>query len=120
MKNAMKNHAFYPSLQALKKGTPPMATDSKLQFAFQRKNYILLLAGIGVIALGFILMAGGRSDDPNVFNGDALFSWRRITLAPLVVLIGFVVVGYAIMHKAKDTVPNPPVETRPEKKPARK
>ncbi|MFV0346505.1 MAG: DUF3098 domain-containing protein [Bacteroidales bacterium] len=63
-------------------------------------NYILMLIGIGIIILGFILMSGGGSDDPNVFN-EGIFSFRRITLAPIVVMIGFVFEVYAIMKRDK-------------------
>lgn len=65
-------------------------------FIFGRKNYKFMLIGLGMIALGFILMSGGGSDDPNVFNPD-IFSWRRIRLAPTLVLIGFGVQVYAIL-----------------------
>ena len=65
-------------------------------FIFGRKNYMFMLIGLGIIALGFILMSGGGSDDPNVFNPD-IFSWRRIRLAPTLVLIGFGVQVYAIL-----------------------
>ena len=62
--------------------------EHKPDFLFEKVNYTVLLIGIAVIALGFILMAGGGSDDPKVFNED-VFSFRRIRLAPTVVLIGF-------------------------------
>ena len=62
------------------------------------KNYILLLVGFVVIVLGFILMAGGGSDDPTVFNYE-MFSFRRITLAPILVIGGFVFEVFAIMKK---------------------
>jgi len=63
-------------------------------------NYRLMLVGLGIIVLGFVLMAGGGSDDPNVFNED-MFSFRRITLAPIVVLAGFAFEIYAIMKKPR-------------------
>lgn len=69
-------------------------------FAFGPMNYRLLLIGLAVIIIGFLLMIGGKSDDPNVFN-EEMFSWRRITLAPLVVLAGFIIEGIAIMKKPK-------------------
>ncbi len=72
----------------------------ELQFAFQRKNYLFLMAGVLVIIIGFLLMSGGGSPDPNVFD-ESIFSFRRITLAPIVVLLGFVVVGYGIMYKPR-------------------
>ncbi len=65
-------------------------------FVFGKKNYVMMAIGIGVIALGFILMAGGGSDDPNVFN-PAIYNFRRIRLAPTVVLIGFGIEVYAIL-----------------------
>ena len=70
-------------------------------FAFGRENYVIMLIGIGLIITGFILMAGGGSKDPNVFSED-IFSFRRITLAPLMVLSGFVLEIYAIVKKSKD------------------
>ena len=70
-------------------------------FAFGRENFMWMLIGIGCILLGFILMSGGGSEDPNVFNPD-IFSFRRITLAPVVVLIGFIIEIYAILKKTKE------------------
>ncbi|MCB0375857.1 MAG: DUF3098 domain-containing protein [Sinomicrobium sp.] len=66
------------------------------EFIFRRKNYMVMFAGLAVIALGFILMSGGGSDDPNVFNPD-IYSFRRIRLAPALVLIGFAIEVYAIL-----------------------
>jgi uncharacterized Tic20 family protein len=74
----------------------------KLNFAISRENYKLLLIGFAIIILGFILMLGGRSDDPNKFSMD-IFSFRRITLAPIVVLAGFIFEIWAIMKKPRDT-----------------
>ena len=76
--------------------------EKKQEFLFQNTNYKILLAGIIVIALGFILMAGGGSEDPNVFS-DAIFDFRRIRLAPTTVLIGFGITIYAIMKNPKKT-----------------
>ena len=59
------------------------------------------MIGLGIIILGFILMSGGGSDDPNVFN-EAMFNFRRITLAPILVLAGFGFEIYAIMKKPKN------------------
>lgn len=70
------------------------------EFLFDKGNYKILLIGIVVIALGFILMAGGGSDDPNVFN-EEIFNFRRIRLAPTVVLIGFGITIYSIMKRSK-------------------
>lgn len=62
------------------------------------KNYVLLLLGLVVIILGFVLMAGGGSDSPDQFN-QAMFSWRRITLAPILVIGGFAFEIYAILKR---------------------
>ncbi len=70
--------------------------DPRLPLA--RRNYVWLLAGFGIVLLGFVLMAGGGSDSPDEFN-YAMFSWRRITLAPLLVIGGFAVEIYAIMKR---------------------
>lgn len=76
--------------------------EKKQAFALGRENYILLAIGFGIIMLGFLLMVGGKSNDPKVFNAAELYSWRRITLAPMVVLAGFVFEIYAIMKKPKE------------------
>lgn len=68
------------------------------QFLFTADKYKFLILGISIVALGYILMSGGASDDPNVFNED-VFSFRRIRLAPTIVLIGFGVVIYSIFKK---------------------
>ncbi|KAA1243194.1 DUF3098 domain-containing protein [Aquimarina sp. RZ0] len=68
----------------------------KPDFVFGKKNYKMMLIGIAVIAFGFILMSGGGSDDPNVFNPD-IYNFRRIRLAPTIVLIGFGIEVYAIL-----------------------
>ena len=69
---------------------------TKDEFIFGKKNYKFMLIGLAFIALGFILMSGGGSDDPNVFSPD-IFSFRRIRLAPTIVLIGFGIQIYAIL-----------------------
>lgn len=74
----------------------------KLNFALGRENYKLLAIGFAIIVIGFLLMLGGRSSDPNQFS-DNIFSFRRITLAPIVVLAGFIFEIWAIMKKPKDT-----------------
>jgi len=70
---------------------------SKKEFIFSRANYKLMIIGFVVIALGFILMVGGGSDDPNVFNPE-IFNFRRIRLAPALVLIGFGIEIAAILR----------------------
>jgi len=70
-------------------------------FAFGKENYIIMLIGIVVIFIGFACMAGGSSSDPAVFNPE-IFSFRRITLAPILVVLGFVIEVYAILKKSKE------------------
>ncbi len=84
-------------------------------FLFEKENYKLLLIGLGVIALGFILMAGGGSEDPKVFS-DAIFNFRRIRLAPTVVLIGFGITIWSIMKNPK-VAPEKTGATFPEEQP---
>ena len=74
--------------------------DDKQEFLFDKINYKILFIGIGVIALGFILMSGGGSDDPKVYS-DAIFDFRRIRLAPTTVLSGFGITIYAILKNPK-------------------
>ena len=73
---------------------------TKPEFLFSKRNYIIMLIGAAFIALGFILMAGGGSDDPNVFN-EEIYNWRRIRLAPTLVIIGLGIEIYAILAKPK-------------------
>ncbi len=68
-----------------------------------KENYKWMFIGLGIIFLGFLLMLGGGSDDPNVFDADALFSARRITIAPILIVLGFVVEIYAIMANPRKT-----------------
>lgn len=74
---------------------------SKHHFTFRKENYMLLLAGIALVIVGFLLMIGGGSDNPNEFKESELFSFRRITLAPFTVILGYVVVIWAIMKKPR-------------------
>lgn len=71
---------------------------SSEDFTFGRQSYMLLFVGLFLIALGFILMSGGGSDDPNVFSKE-IFNRRRITVAPILVLSGYVVGIFAIMKR---------------------
>jgi len=74
--------------------------EHKPEFLFDKVNYKVLLIGIAVITLGFILMSGGGSNDPNVFN-EEIFNFRRIRLAPTLVLIGFGITVYSILKNPK-------------------
>ena len=74
--------------------------ENKSEFLFGKKNYTFMLIGLAFVVLGFILMAGGGSDNPVIFN-DEIYSFRRIRLAPTLVLIGLAIEIYAIMVKSK-------------------
>lgn len=80
--------------------TPPRHTGS-IPFIFDRTNYIIMVAGVVVILLGFALMSGGATADPNVFPKEEIYSFRRITLAPIVVMIGFGIEIFAILKRPK-------------------
>jgi membrane-bound ClpP family serine protease len=75
--------------------------EKKEDLAFGKTNYMILIAGVVLVIIGFILMSGGGSDDPNVFS-EEIFSFRRWTLAPVVVVLGYIAVFVAIMKKTKD------------------
>ena len=86
--------------ETTKKTQAPEAADNQKAMPFGRQNFIIVLIGLALIALGFILMVGGGSTDPDVFN-EEMFNFRRITLAPILVLAGFVVEIVAIFWKGK-------------------
>lgn len=85
-----------------------MENNENKSFVFEKANYKMLIIGLAVVLLGFILMSGGSSEDPDVFAGgtseepSGIFSFRRITLAPIVCIAGYVVVLLAILKKPKD------------------
>ena len=68
---------------------------------FDKQNLMLMLLGVGIIALGMLLMVGGVSKDPNVFNYDEVYSTTRITIAPILIIIGLGIEIYAIFKKPK-------------------
>ena len=72
---------------------------AKKKLLFGKRNYKFMLIGILFIVVGFILMSGGGSDDPNIFN-EEIYSFRRIRLAPILVIIGFIIEVYAILTKS--------------------
>lgn len=82
-----------------------MSNNSSLSFAFGKKNFLFVVVGLAIVIIGFMLMSGGGSPDPNVFNEEELFSDRRITVAPIVVLAGYVVIGYGIMLNPNKSLP---------------
>ena len=73
--------------------------DEETKMVIGKKNYMFIIIGCIVVLLGFVLMSGGGSEDPNVFNEDELFSFRRITLAPFLVISGYGLVLFGIMKK---------------------
>src|SRR4051812_4151876 len=80
-----------------KKQVPAAASNS----LFGKENYMWMLIGLGVLALGFFLMSGGKSSDPNVFNDKEVYSTTRITIAPILIIAGFIIEIFAIMKKSK-------------------
>lgn len=75
-------------------------TDTSNEFALEKANYKFLIIGIALVVLGFVLMSGGGSEDPNVYS-DEIFSFRRITLAPLILIAGFGMNLFAILYRPK-------------------
>ncbi|MFZ9262681.1 MAG: DUF3098 domain-containing protein [Chitinophagaceae bacterium] len=75
--------------------------ETKNNLLFGKQNLIWMLIGAIVIALGLILMSGGKSSDPNVFNENEVYSFRRITLAPILIVAGLIIEVFAIMKKSK-------------------
>ena len=78
-----------------------MADEKVTPSIFSKTNYTWMLVGAVIIAIGMFLMAGGKSEDPNVFNKDEVYSTTRITIAPILILLGLMVEIYAIFKKTK-------------------
>ena len=81
-------------------------------FGFQKENYKILLVGLAINIVGFILMIGGATEDPTIFNEDELFSSTRITISPALILLGYIVILYAIMKKPKNSEENNSPDTK--------
>ena len=81
-----------------KKQVKPANNNNNL---FTKDNYIWMLAGLAVMAVGFFLMSGGKSDDPKVFDANQVYSTTRITIAPILIIAGLVIEIFAIMKKPK-------------------
>jgi hypothetical protein len=84
-----------------KQTQPKLTTNTSNNSLFTKDNYIWMLAGLAVMALGFFLMAGGKSPDPKVFNDSEVYSTTRITIAPILIIAGLVIEIFAIMKKTK-------------------
>lgn len=82
------------------KATAPKPKTGQL---FNKENYTWMLIGAAILVLGFVLMAGGGSDDPNVFDPSQVYSPRRITVAPIIILVGLVVEIYGLLRQPKNT-----------------
>lgn len=76
----------------------------EIGLALPKENYLIIIGGVVLVLLGFVLMSGGGADDPDVFVKEELFSFRRITLAPFLVILGYVVVLYGILKRPKNAV----------------
>jgi hypothetical protein len=84
-----------------KKTTTPHTKETVTNTLFGRDNYKWMLIGLVVMAIGFFLMAGGKSPDPNVFNDKEVYSTTRITIAPILIIAGLIIEIFAIMKKPK-------------------
>jgi hypothetical protein len=87
----------------VKKPTKVILPQREQTFLFDKENYMWMIGGVVLIFIGFMLMSGGKSANPHEFHYDEIYSFRRITLAPIVVLLGFAVEAFAIMKKPKET-----------------
>ena len=83
------------------KDTSKKTTYEKVEFLFKKENYLIIITGVVVLIIGYLLMSGG-SQKPNEFKYDEIYSFRRITLAPIVVMIGYVSVMVGILKKPKE------------------
>jgi hypothetical protein len=93
-KTSPKKSTISTQKKGFEASTPP-------DFALDKQNYKLIAIGFGIMAVGYILMTGGGSNNPDVFNAEALFSFRRITLSTIIIVGGFIFEIYAIMKKPK-------------------
>lgn len=85
------------------KSKPEIVLQDVGPLMFDKSNYMLMLAGLLSIIIGFMCMSGGASENPNVFNADEVYSFRRITLAPILVVLGFLIEIYAIFKGKNDS-----------------
>ena len=79
-----------------------VAPKEKVEFVFKKVNYIIFFIGLALMILGYVLMTGGGSDDPNVFNSE-MFDFRRISLSPILIVLGIIVIIISIFYKGKNT-----------------
>ena len=89
------------NIMAEKKSTSAASKEIKSYSIFEKENYLWMLGGIIIMAIGLFLMAGGKSNDPNQFHPEQVYSTTRITIAPILILAGLVVEIFAIFRKPK-------------------
>ena len=77
-------------------------SEQKSHFVFGKKNYTTIIIGFVIVLIGFVMMSGGKSENPEEFHPEEIFSARRITYAPITVLIGFTIIGIGIMIKPSE------------------
>lgn len=88
-------------VQQKEKAQAAKQVQSTTPFLFDRTNYIIMVAGVLVVILGFVLMSGGATDNPAVFPKEEIYSTMRITIAPIVVILGFAIEIFAILKRPK-------------------
>ena len=88
-------------MKSKKAGSAPKEVSSSQVPLFDKTNLLWMLGGVAIMILGFLLMAGGKSDDPNVFNPGEVYSTTRITIAPIVIIAGLVVLIYSLFRHPK-------------------
>ncbi|MDR0420105.1 MAG: DUF3098 domain-containing protein [Prevotellaceae bacterium] len=89
-------------MATIRKSATPTKENENKNFAMPKQNYKFMAIGCIIIVLGFLLMLGGGNADPAKFDANEMFSFQRITFAPIIVVAGFIFVGYAIMRKPKE------------------
>ncbi len=89
------------AVQVKKNTVTQKSTTQGNQELFGKKNFMFMLAGLVVLAIGFFLMAGGKNPDPKVFNDNEVYSPMRISVAPFLIILGFCIEIFAIMYKPK-------------------
>ena len=87
---------------------------SSSNISLSKTNYLLIIVGCVVITLGFILMSGGGTENPELFNEQELFSFRRITLAPFLTILGYMIVLAGVLKRAKNSIPDESLSTKEE------
>lgn len=86
---------------ATTKDSVKKSANEKVEFLFKKENYLIILSGVAVLMIGYLLMSGG-AQKPTEFKYEEIYSFRRITLAPIVVILGYVIVMIGILKKPKD------------------